>query len=53
MNCCCRFGAAVSDEYPEFPCACCERHRPVESGFGSPDEMCRRHKRESTNNQEK
>ena len=44
-TCCCRAGAAVSGEYPEFPCHRC----PVHGGEfdDGPDEMCRRHRSEA------
>ena len=41
-NCCCRWGAAVSGEYPEFGCAKCDIHQ---GGLGETEtELCRRHR---------
>lgn len=39
-NCCCRWGSAVSGEYPEFGCAKCAIHQ---GGLGETD-LCRRHR---------
>lgn len=40
VNCCCRWGAAVSGEWPEFECAKC----PVHQGeFALSHELCKRH----------
>lgn len=41
-ECCCRFGAAVSGEYPEFGCPDCEVHRGLL--HEPPDQRCRRHR---------
>lgn len=42
-QCCCRWGAGIAGEWPEFECADCPRH-------GGPDAqgdiICRRHRRE-------
>jgi hypothetical protein len=43
MNCCCRFGAAVSGEYPEGPCPRCPTHTELP---GDPRDTCRRHRQE-------
>lgn len=43
-NCCCTYGAAVKDEWPEFQCFKCPKHTdPVMAG---PKDLCRRHKQE-------
>lgn len=44
-QCCCRYGAAVAGEYPEFPCWRCARHGGSD-GLGMPHEMCKRHRKE-------
>lgn len=43
LRCCCKFGAAVSGEYPEFGCALCPIHK---AGLGE-TERCGRHAREA------
>lgn len=42
--CCCNYGAAIKGEWPEFECHRCVLHG---GEFGTPDEMCKRHKREA------
>ena len=44
MNCCCRFGAAVSGEYPEWPCPACPIHLPDSA---HEDDRCKRHRKET------
>ena len=38
--CCCRYGAAVSGEWPEFECGGCPRHG---GGLFDTDGFCKRH----------
>jgi hypothetical protein len=43
LNCCCSWGCAVSDEWPEFECYACPIHK---AGLAQVDELCKRHTRE-------
>ena len=44
--CCCRYGAAVSGEFPEMPCHKCPK--PEHGGeLAEPGELCKRHKGEA------
>lgn len=47
MKCCCNYGCAVADEWPEFECYACPIHK---AGLASPNELCKRHKREKREN---
>ncbi len=42
--CCCNWGCAVKDEWPEFECAKCPIHRQA---FGFVADMCKRHRQEA------
>lgn len=40
-NCCCRWGAAVAGEWPEFECIDCPIHK---NAFMVADYVCKRHR---------
>lgn len=44
--CCCRYGAAVAGEWPEFGCHECPTHG--HDAMTQPDELCKRHKKEKS-----
>lgn len=44
ISCCCSWGAAVRDEWPEFDCDQCPQHGQA---FGDiPQHLCKKHTRE-------